>query len=72
MRIAPNGEIDRVIEMPVSRPTNCTFGGPDGNVLYITSASPAAGQWERFGGGLFALETNVTGLTENKWMLPDR
>jgi len=72
VRIAPNGEIDRVIEMPVSRPTNCTFGGPHGNVLYVTSASPAAGHWERFGGGLFTVETNVTGLAENKWMLPDR
>ena len=69
---APDGKIDRVIEMPVSRPTNCTFGGPHGNVLYVTSASPAAGHWERFGGGLFALETNVTGLEENKWMLPDQ
>ena len=71
MRIAPNGEIDRVIEMPVSRPTNCTFGGPHGNVLYVTSASPAAGHWERFGGGLFTIETNVTGMAENKLLLPD-
>jgi sugar lactone lactonase YvrE len=71
VRIAPDGEIDRVIEMPVSRPTNCTFGGPHGNVLYITSASPAAGHWERFGGGLFTIETNVTGMAENKWLLPD-
>jgi sugar lactone lactonase YvrE len=71
VRIAPNGKIDRVIEIPVSRPTNCTFGGPRGNVLYVTSASPAAGHWERFGGGLFAMETNVTGLAENKWLLPD-
>ena len=38
VRVAPDGKIDRVIEMPVNRPTNCTFGGPDGNVLYVTSA----------------------------------
>jgi sugar lactone lactonase YvrE len=69
VRVAPDGQIDRVIEMPVSRPTNCRFGGPEGNVLYVTSASPAAGQWERFGGGLFALQTNVTGLAENKFQL---
>ena len=62
--------IDRVIEMPVNRPTNCTFGGPRGNVLYITSASPEPGRWERFGGCLFAMETNVTGMDENSFRLP--
>ena len=70
VRVAPGGSIDRVIEMPVSRPTNCTFGGPEGNVLYVTSASPKAGQWERFGGGLFAIETDVTGMAENALRLP--
>jgi sugar lactone lactonase YvrE len=70
VRVAPDGKIDRVIELPVSNPTNCTFGGPHGNVLYITSASAKAGHWERFGGCLFALETNVTGLSENKFQLP--
>jgi sugar lactone lactonase YvrE len=69
VRIAPDGKIDRVIEMPVSRPTNCTFGGPRGDVLYVTSASPAAGHWERFGGGLFALQTNVTGMAEYQFKL---
>jgi sugar lactone lactonase YvrE len=69
VRIAPDGQIDRIIEMPVSRPTNCTFGGPEGNVLYVTCASPAAGHWERFGGGLFAVQTNVTGLVENKFQI---
>ncbi len=69
VRVAPNGKTDRVIDLPVSRPTNCTFGGPAGNVLYITSASPAAGHWERFGGCLFALQTNVTGIAENQFRL---
>ena len=70
VRVAPNGKIDRVIELPVSNPTNCTFGGPNGNVLYITSALPEAGRWERFGGCLFALETNAAGMAENKFQLP--
>ena len=69
VRVAPNGKVDRVIEMPVSRPTNCTFGGPHGNVLYVTSALPECGHWERFGGCLFALETNVMGMSENKFEL---
>jgi sugar lactone lactonase YvrE len=70
VRVAPNGEIDRVIDLPVSRPTNCTFGGPQGNVLYVTSASAEAGHWERFGGCLLAIETNIKGLPDNKFLLP--
>jgi sugar lactone lactonase YvrE len=67
VRVAPDGTIDRVIEMPVSRPTNCTFAG---SVLYITCAYPEPGRWERFGGCLFAMQTNVTGVAENKFTLP--
>jgi sugar lactone lactonase YvrE len=69
VRVAPDGTIDRVIELPVQNPTNCTFGGPDENVLYITSATPEADRWERFGGCLFALQTNVSGMAENKFQL---
>ena len=70
VRVAPDGKVDRIIELPVSNPTNCTFGGQHGNVLYVTSASPGPGRWERFGGCLFALETNVTGMRANKFQLP--
>ena len=67
VRVAPDGTVDRVIELPVSRPTNCTFAG---SVLYITCASPQPGHWERFAGGLFSMQTNVTGMAENKFLLP--
>jgi sugar lactone lactonase YvrE len=68
VRVAPDGSVDRVIELPVQNPTNCTFGGAEGNVLYVTSASPE-GRWERFGGCLLALQTNMTGLEENRFQL---
>ena len=38
VRYAPDASIDRVVELPVSRPTACAFGGPDLDVLYVTSA----------------------------------
>jgi sugar lactone lactonase YvrE len=69
VRISPSGTVDRVIEMPVSNVTNCTFGGEYGNVLYVTSASAEPGKWERFDGGLFAIETNMTGLPENQFQI---
>jgi sugar lactone lactonase YvrE len=67
IRIAPDGSVDRVIEMPTANLTSCTFGGPDRKTLYVTSAaanaSPAAGRWA---GGLFSLRTRVPGLPENR------
>ncbi|AIC21804.1 gluconolaconase [Pseudomonas chlororaphis] len=39
LRLAPDGEVDRVLELPVSRPTSCVFGGADLKTLYITSAA---------------------------------
>lgn len=70
VRVAPDGAIDRVIEMPVSNLTNCTFGGRDRNILYVTSAGAEAGKWERFGGCLFALDTSVQGLLCHPFRLP--
>lgn len=67
VRVAPDGTIDRVIEMPVSNVTNCTFGGSDLTTLYVTSAGLGTPPGERFGGGLFAIETNVKGLPENRF-----
>ena len=37
VRYAPDGRVDRVIDMPVKKVTSCMFGGPDLDVLYITS-----------------------------------
>lgn len=38
VRHAPDGALDRVIHLPVPRPTSCAFGGPDLGTLYVTSA----------------------------------
>ncbi|MEV0220566.1 SMP-30/gluconolactonase/LRE family protein [Streptomyces sp. NPDC050704] len=37
-RYTPSGDLDRVVELPVLRPTACTFGGRDLADLYITTA----------------------------------
>jgi sugar lactone lactonase YvrE len=66
VRVAPNGEIDRVIEMPVLNPTRCTFGGPDLGTLYITSAGLDAPPSDRLGGGVFTIRTDVPGQPENR------
>jgi len=64
VRVAPDGKIDRVIEMPVRNITTCTFGGSDRKTLYITTASADAAPGDRLAGGLYAIQCEVAGQAE--------
>ena len=70
-RIAPDGIVERVIGVPVQRPTACTFGGPDLQTLYVTTAtfplSETALAKQPLAGSLLALDVNVCGLPENRF-----
>ena len=50
------------INLPVQRPTSCTFGGENMDVLYITTA---AKEGDPKGGGLFSAKPGVKGLPAN-------
>jgi sugar lactone lactonase YvrE len=69
LRIAPDGRVDRVIEMPVSNVTNCAFGGSDLRTLHVTTASLHAKAGERLAGSLFAIPTGVPGLRTSLFRL---
>lgn len=66
VRVSPDGQIDRVIDMPVTNITTCIFGGPDLTTLYVTTAAAGVGANERLAGSLFAIETDVKGQPENR------
>ncbi|MGE8175459.1 SMP-30/gluconolactonase/LRE family protein [Pseudomonas fluorescens] len=59
LRLAPDGEVDRVIELPVSRPTSCVFGGKDLRTLYITSAASPLNH--PLDGAVLAIEVDIAG-----------
>ncbi len=68
VRYAPDGSLDRIIDMPVACPTSCMFGGKNLDTLYITSArkgqSDDALASQPKAGALFALRPGVEGLPE--------
>lgn len=63
VRVAPDGRIDRVIEVPARNVTTCAFAGAR---LLITTAHAMGSGNGRLAGSLFALETPTTGLPENR------
>lgn len=70
-RYAPDGRVDRVLELPVRRPTSCAFGGRDLDVLYVTTASQRLTPDERaaqpFAGAMLALDVGVRGSPEPRY-----
>jgi sugar lactone lactonase YvrE/DNA-binding IclR family transcriptional regulator len=67
-RYDPDGKVERVINLPVPRPTSCVFGGPDLTTLYVTSArirlSAAQLADAPLSGSVFAIDTGIKGLPE--------
>ena len=69
VRYAPNGRIDRIIELPVSRGTSVMFGGKDLDILYVTTMRGALTDAqlaeEPLAGSLLALRPGVRGIAES-------
>lgn len=67
-RFTPNGQLDRLIRLPVSQVTMCAFGGSDLGILFITTACEGMGPRERaaepLAGSVFACRPGVRGLPE--------
>ncbi|MEZ5668682.1 MAG: SMP-30/gluconolactonase/LRE family protein [Alphaproteobacteria bacterium] len=68
VRYAPDGRVDRVVEVPMENPTSVSFGGPDLDVLYVTSLSrsKAIPDWKPGpdDGCIHAFRPGVRGLPE--------
>ena len=64
VRFTPEGAVDRIVEVPVEKPTKIAFGGPALDVIYVTSIgmnpTPGTEQRQPQAGGIFA--TRVPGV----------
>lgn len=73
IRYAPDGTIDRIVEVPVSQVTCPAFGGKDLKRLFITSANKGLSSEqladEKIAGGLFYIDLDVAGLPEARIQL---
>jgi L-arabinonolactonase len=67
-RFSPGGRLDRSIEVPVAKPTCVAFGGPDLDVLFITTSRLGSSaellEREPHSGGLYAVRPGVKGLLD--------
>jgi len=67
-RYDPAGKIDRVIDLPIQRPTCCAFGGPHLTTLFVTTAAQRLSESELdeqpLAGGLLAIDVGIKGLAE--------
>lgn len=71
VRHAPDGSVDRVIEVAARQVTCCAFGGPGLSTLFITTAAQnlSAGQLaaQPSAGHVLAVEVGVAGLPEPRF-----
>ena len=65
VRYAPDGQMDRVVRLPVTKPTSCGFGGPGFRQLYVTTATRGLGdddlRAEPLAGRMLVLDVGVAG-----------
>jgi sugar lactone lactonase YvrE/DNA-binding IclR family transcriptional regulator len=70
-RYDPDGEVERVINLPVPRPTSCVFGGSDLTTLLVTSARIRLSAQQLaeapLSGSVFAVETGIRGLPDTPY-----
>ena len=68
VRYNPQGEIDFVLPLSVSQPTCVAFGGPQLDMLFVTSAYQGLGEKARLtqpnAGNLWVFQTNVKGIAD--------
>ncbi|MET9895256.1 SMP-30/gluconolactonase/LRE family protein [Streptomyces sp. NPDC006465] len=63
-RYTPDGVLDRVLELPVRRPTSCAFGGADLTDLYITTARTGLAAPHPMSGSLLVVPGAGKGLPQ--------
>lgn len=71
VRFAPDGSVDRIVEVDAPLVTSCAFGGSKLDTIYITTAryemSPESLAQHPQAGGLFTCKPGVTGFADARF-----
>ncbi len=71
LRFDPKGRLERIVPMPVTRPTCVVFGGPKLDTIYVTSSAanlPANVLTKHpLSGGLFCFDPHVRGFEKHRF-----
>jgi sugar lactone lactonase YvrE len=72
-RYTPDGQLDRIVDLPAANVTSCAFGGPDHRQLYITTSpidlSPEQRTAQPLAGGLFVCEPGPQGVPAHRFAM---
>ncbi|GAA3818230.1 SMP-30/gluconolactonase/LRE family protein [Sphaerisporangium flaviroseum] len=72
-RFDPDGLLDRTVTLPVSQVTSCCFGGPDLDLLYISTSteglSPDELRLQPAAGAIFRAEPGCRGRLTNRFVI---
>ena len=64
LRFTPQGKLDRRIDLPMAKPSMCSFGGNDLDTLLVTSIDPGKAEGDLWAGAVVMLRPGVKGLLE--------
>ncbi|WP_426106074.1 SMP-30/gluconolactonase/LRE family protein [Massilia sp. TSP1-1-2] len=64
LRFTPDGRLDRRIDVPMAKPSMCSFGGPALDTMLVTSISAGQSPDDAWAGATIAFRPGVQGLPE--------
>jgi sugar lactone lactonase YvrE len=68
VRFTPAGKVDRIVDMPVEKPTKIAIGGRDLDTLYVTTIAAPDDPKQPQAGAIFALRVpGVTGMPTQRF-----
>lgn len=67
VRYSPDGQIERILELPVSQPSCVAFGGVALDLLLVTSARHGLANPQCGAGDLFVYNVGIRGLPESRF-----
>lgn len=64
LRFTPDGRLDRKVDLPMAKPSMCSFGGPGLDTMLVTSISAGQPPGDPWAGATIAFNPGVKGLAE--------